>query len=904
MKVGRTLKTVLGGVSQQPQHARLEGQHNAQVNMLIDPASGLSRRWGSKLVTSAAAPVDSGDPAQAAALSTMRRLEYTADRKDYVVLAAQTAGLSVPFVVYNLTDNLFVPVVFSEADLGVQSFMSGPCTAITSVGRYVFAASAAYPCQATPVQKWGDSGVGDYGRAAVWVRAGAYSRKLTVTVTKADNSVVTVTYDTPAAAYSGTLDTSGVPVFVADPAGGTIVDSEAAYAVESSPGFGKHRLNWGDWSPTALTVKRGASTLTNSYPAAPSGPNQYSYGAADPKNVLFNFVTGPDDVPVSISYTHAKVLANPNYTKIVGDMTNEYNSAVTAWITTAANALKPDAIAEELRSRLAAAGVTCVAVGSHVGIEGVKSVTADDGGDGTLLRAVAHTVSSTEDLTRKHYVGKTVKVQPSQSADAFYMKAEAKEVGATGWQDVVWVEGQATEYTLSGGLIYGIARAGTFYVASSAADLEALIEGPHPDFAKSTVGDDITSPLPFFVGRTITCLAMAQDRLIVAAGGVVRASKTSDYLNFFRGSVLTVAADDPFEVVSKEGNDDTIRYAVEYDQSLMLFGKRQYLLSGRQPLTPTNAILPAVSSHRGADDIAPAVAGSAVFYALRTSEGTSIHQMRPGQYAESVDSSPESAQLSDYIPGNAVELVTVPKPSLLLVRDTAGGLTTFTYLEQGGERRLASWGKLEYSTALGVMLGAVSTADGIVLLWARGSELVADLQDLSVGTCPEPYIDSRTAYTAPRGDVCALGGDHYGWFVAEDEAASLVATAPTAPAFTGWQFPAYVEPSRMFVLDNNGRNMLAGDLVVSSVDAYLEASGGVRATVTDEYGTADTYDSAYELADLATFGPRPVGEYTVTVPIGYANNAYTLRLSALDVMPLTLTGIGWSGQFYNRNRSM
>ena len=50
MKVAKTYPTLLLGVSQQVEHARVPGQHSDQVNLWPDPVMGLTRRHGTRAV--------------------------------------------------------------------------------------------------------------------------------------------------------------------------------------------------------------------------------------------------------------------------------------------------------------------------------------------------------------------------------------------------------------------------------------------------------------------------------------------------------------------------------------------------------------------------------------------------------------------------------------------------------------------------------------------------------------------------------------------------------------------------------------------------------------------------------------------------------------------------------------
>lgn len=905
MKVDSVYPTLLLGVSQQAPQARLPGQHAEQVNMMPDPVSGLARRPGSLVQAVASGAPEGGN----VDLSTMRQYEFSYANKDYVVCAPTLpyADFGQPLLVYNITDRRFMSVVYNPGDAGVQTLMDGGLSAITSIGKYVFAAGHDTRMAATTTELWGESGVGNFGRAAVWVRAGAFSRTIKVTVTEADDNIEVLEYTTPSSSYGELLDTSAVPVFAADPAGGTQVDTEAAYVVPYTGGGsgGRHELNWYEWTPTSLSVIRAGATLTNVHPAAPTTSGQYAWDSANPRYVYFNF--NSPAIPLTVQYTHAKVVANPNYTKIVSDLTNAYNSAVTAWIVSSAEAIQAGSIAEELRLLAVAAGLTVTRQEGHVFFSGVKNVVVDDGGDGSLVLATANTVQDVTDLTKKHYVGKVVRIKPQSSAESFYMKAEAADAGVTGYADVVWIEGAATQYSLADGLIYGTPSGDSFYVASSATALAALLPGDHPDYTLSRVGDKDTSPLPYFVNRKISYLGVFQDRLLVGSDAVIRASKVGEYLNFFRTSVLTVTQDDALEMLSQGTNDDEIKFGVLYDKSLVLFGKRQYVVSGTQALTPTSAIMPVLSSHSGANATPPLAAGGVIFYCKQNEDGTSVHQLQPSRNSDQAEAFPVSSQLRTYIPPSAQTLIDVATPSMLMVRTkTPRDIYVYQYLDSPEGRQQAAWYRWEYALGLGVLLALVPRPEGILLLWHRDDKWVADMQPLSPGLSPLPYLDSQAGYDSAlaTGDTVAydmLGP--YGYGGTADDAAELIELHGDTGLHKGFQFPAYVEPSPVYARDNRDKARLTGELVVTTVGVQMKESAGFNATLTDlDEGTVTVYEHSAEAVGLSDPDSVALATRREVVGIGQQNEHYVLRIAARDWLPLTITAIDWTGQYYNRTQ--
>lgn len=695
-------------------------------------------------------------------------------------------------------------------------------------------------------------------------------------------------------------------------------------------------LSWAKWNPASLTVKDGVESLTNVYPSATPGPGQFSWGAGDGKVIFHESYVGNN--LLSATYTHTKTVVNPNYAKIVADMTTDYQREVTAWIASAAAAIAPESIVLALKDAAWAAGLSASvgASDSTLWLVDCKALTVQDGGDGSLIRGVANEVASVDEVSAEHYVGKIVKVRAAGSEEVFYLKAVPKDpTVTTGFTPVSWEECAGVVHTLSNALVYCTVVGSTLYLASSATLLATLTPGPHPDYAGSVVGDADTSPVPYFVGRKISYLGVFQDRLLIGAGAVLRASRIGDYLNFFRSSVLTVADGDPIEVLSQGSEDDELRFSVLYDRDLVIFGRdRQYVVSGREPFTPTSANMPVMSSHEGAGDVPPVTAGALLFYSKRGPRSSNVYQVQPGKIAESPESFSISTQVATYLAGNATELTSIAAPSALFLRcdENRSNLYVFHYLDVYGERRQDSWHRWEYNSALGPIIGVSPTADGLLVFTVRralkadasgyGLWVVADLQPMTPGLSDQPYLDSlrtwdhisagptdRSVNPATLGDwaVAFDGTTDYRFFGGTlQEGADLLTEFPLASGLMGGcSYSSYFTPTYPLVLDKNGVAITTGRLTVTRLAVSYADTSGFSAEVTANKLTDTQEFNGRILGDEDNLIDRePVTTGQVSVIVGREARDYTLTLHARDWFPFNITSLEWVGQFFNRTQRM
>lgn len=928
MKASSSYAPQLRGVSQQIPQERGPGQISEQINMLSDPVEGLSRRHGSLMV----AEKSTGLAWVAAAdedVKGYRTFSYSSGGNDYEVMvrhASRPSGSTLPALMgFNRTTGQFLTYARPVTDAQLDLMEQGGVSAITNVGKYLFMAGHSTLPTATSTDLW--AAADNQAKSVLWVRGGAYSRTYKATVTKTDNTQVSFEYTTPKSSYPGTLDTSGVPIYAADPAGGTQLDTEAAY-ITADGAYGIASLGWAAWNPTGMTVTNGGAAMTNVTPADPANATEYKWVAGAPTVRFHASLIG--DVNVTMEYTHTKVITNPNYVKTVDDLTNEYQSAVTAWIGTAAEAIQPQAIAEQLKLAAIAAGLTTATrSASTVIFDNVKAISATDSGDNTLLRGVANEVTGADEVSSIHAVNKVVKIRARGSAEAYYLKAVAKDSAVTsGYTEVTWVEGAGVQHAITGGLIYATVQGSSLFVASSASLLDSIITGPAPVFVASTVGDVDTSPLPYFIGKKITWLGVFQDRLLVGAGGIIRASKIGDYLNFFRASVLTVPANDPLEMTAQGAEDDELRYSELYEKNLVVFGKkRQYVISGSQPLTPTAPSFAVLSSHADAAEMPPLAVGGLIFYGKLGEVASSVHQIQPSpRGAESPQSFIVSSQLKEYITKDATEFRAIALPAALFVRTktSPNSLFIFQYLDRDDGRAQDSWSRWEFNSGLGKIAGMASTPNGLLVFTLRVLNgimwLVADNCPLTSGLSTKPYLDSMrtwSAVTEGLGTITLSSGEQYAAaFDASTEWKFLGAPMPNAtdlpadyPLATGlWGGAlqnASMTPTNPFMRDRNDEVISTGRLTVTNVVVSTGQSSGFTATVTDKNGSqVYTYNGRIIGDPNNLIGRTPISNLQQSVVIARETRDYTLTLAARDWLPFTITSMEWVGQFFNHTRRL
>lgn len=935
-KVSGTYPSLSRGVNQQPFEARLDGQHGEQVNMWSDPVHGLSRRRGTTLQYCYTDNVFGPSYHQ---LEDYRKQELRDFYASYRTVPYVTDGLELQVHYPTKPQPVWMQSIFNGAQGGIR------------VTRKVQGAGPLQP-----------------GADVEAVGMGVYD--------EAEHNA------TQAAMYKGIAAACQVGRYM------LFVPNATEFTVPAETNTWSSLAN----GAVALEVKVGVPNRTYTAKATVDGI-LYTWAYDTPSSAYSGTLTTAD-IPAS----------DPEYQKKVNDRVNAYNSAVTQWITTAAQQTRPSYIASEIAYQM---GTTLVPVGIVVNafafngaiIAYVTNGRAVDfsttaGGDNSNFITTERTVTSLADLTGSHASGKIVQIKPERGTGSFYVKAVPAGLGAR----VRWEECPATSQgAIQNPMLVmavknpqpaiasrvGLACAtpsGLAYLASSKILFDPTVLNL-PQFNGRQVGDVDSSPAPRFFGKQISWMSMFQDRLCVASGNTIDMSEVGNYFNFFRTQTLTVPDTDPVSVFALGSETDTIRHSVIFDRSLLMFGdNQQYSIDGRNPVTPSTSTIIQSSAIEDATDCPPVAGGSLVFFGKRREGSAEIFQMEVGDVADTSNFTGLGLQLSDYLPGRPSQLLYVASPSTLFVRvsEAPHSIFVFRFIDQNRQRVMDSWSRFDYHPAFGLIYGMFYHDDALYLrvareawkdesgtVWTGGRGDfgfdVLERQSLLPQVPGLPYLDSiRKADFVYAG--AAYGADWWQMnypFLAtvftRDKIAEYYSTDPAPPKFQYWlhgvtpniktlaewdaafadiptrdmnycvvgiKFDSYVELTSPMRRDPNGQPIMQGRLTVNKLDVYYKDAGGFEATVTSRYGITEQYnnfdwtvtDTAYGKVTALRFNGRVLGQAanmvgvvpittgTTPVFVGRESKDYVCKISSRNWMPLSVTRVTWTGQWFLNHR--
>lgn len=513
--------------------------------------------------------------------------------------------------------------------------------------------------------------------------------------------------------------------------------------------------------------------------------------------------------------------SDPDYQAHLNNRIYAFEDAQNQWTVTAAAAIVPSAIAEQLRLQLVAGGMTgWTRADNYLYNADIEyAVTADDTGDLQVL--VTHNDTDSEQhLSPRHYDGKIVKVTPIKGSDNYYF-LEASTEGGEAFGEVQWRETAGTQITVSDMFAFATIENEKLFIASSPAKLAALVLATEsvtigvPQYAQSQAGDTSTGTgfgLPAFATRPIDLLAVFQDRLIVGTGNILRVSATGDYLNFFRASALTVPKTDATEMFASGTQGDVIHKAALYDRNLVFYGDNyHYILAGRGAFDPENPAFSVLAQIKGTGRSQPAQAGDKVIVLKEDSEQAAcqVMQMSAGVWQDAPQTDNISKPLRTYINGTPAEMVCLTDPSFLFVRTefinrSQGayplarpfGLYTYSFMDDNANRVHESWSAWEWAAALGTAVGISQSRGGnSIYLYtmainqgAAGPVRSLLVQEATPRTQPSgmPYLDGLQPASSVAGVLTPDADYRVQGAVRTVSDASHSAVTPVADDFNRW----------------------------------------------------------------------------------------------------------------------
>ena len=281
-------------------------------------------------------------------------------------------------------------------------------------------------------------------------------------------------------------------------------------------------------------------------------------------------------------------------------------------------------------------------------------------------------------------------------------------------------------------------------------------------------GDDVTSPIPSFIGSKINSTFFYSNRFGVLSGDNVVLGVANDSYNFFVKSALTQIASDPIDLNVSSVRPVSLSEVLPSPQGLILFSERQQFqlyATDASTLTPTSAVIRALANYEMATDVSPVDIGTTSAFISRVPGYSKLFTMA----LRDVEQSPIVVDISkavlEWIPATVDDITTSPPNSVVMLidRDTSY-LYLYRYYNNGEKDLFQAWTKWELS---GTIQDAKIINDNVVVVhqyedeYAIGSIVLDEIPTgASVSTASDfegnACLDMATRPVSPNVGVSAV----------------------------------------------------------------------------------------------------------------------------------------------------
>jgi hypothetical protein len=254
-------------------------------------------------------------------------------------------------------------------------------------------------------------------------------------------------------------------------------------------------------------------------------------------------------------------------------------------------------------------------------------------------------------------------------------------------------------------------------------------------FADRTTGDDLTNPLPSFIGQAITDITVFKNRLVATSGENVTLSEIGFFFNFFRTTVTQLLDSSTIDVGVGGTEIAKLDRAVPFSDRLMLFSQRaQFSLAGETVLTPLTVSITNVTDFDADTTSAPVPAGASLFFAFKRGSFSGYREyFKAGTAADiQFDALDITEQVPKFIEGTVKRAVTSTHENLLVIQAaSATKLYVYKYNNTNRGKTQSAWFTFEFSNATVVNIQFVGTS--LFMLVKRGSKTFLERMDLQTG---------------------------------------------------------------------------------------------------------------------------------------------------------------------------
>ena len=542
---------------------------------------------------------------------------------------------------------------------------------------------------------------------------------------------------------------------------------------------------------------------------------------------------------------------------------------------------------------------------------GTFTTTVTDSRGETFLKAFKGQTSDFLDLPPKGELGFTIKIvgDAKDQEDDYYVTLQ----DPVGDGQYVWREG------LAGGLITGFDAATMPHQLVKQTDGTFIFQEAPWELREA--GDDLTSPLPSFVGNKINDIFLHRNRLGILSDENVIFSEVAEYYNFFPKTVLTLLDSNPIDVAVSNNQVSILRHAVPFSKSLLLFSDlTQFNLSAGDVLTPETVSIDVATQFEASLRSKPQGAGRFVFFATRRGKWSGVREYFVETGSDANTNALEvTAHVPRYLEGEITKLAASSNEETLLAltADDPNSIYVYRYYWSSSSKLQSAWSKWKFD---GKVLNCDFNMSDIYILIEREDGIFLEVINMSRDTAANytdggwsvhldrrvklasggltdiPYTDSKAIYVTDGGVVLETSDSAF-----QTKLANYLAGGGVVYAGIPYKF-RYVF-SELVIKEDNEPITIAR-LQIRRMGLVYYDTGYFEVTVTPKSRTPSKLLFTGRVVGSInnTIGKVPVESGTLSIPVLAKSNLVEVEVSSDSHLPCQFQSVEWEG-FYTLRSS-
>jgi hypothetical protein len=460
------------------------------------------------------------------------------------------------------------------------------------------------------------------------------------------------------------------------------------------------------------------------------------------------------------------------------------------------------------------------------------------------------------------------------------------------------------------------------------------------DYQVRRIGDDVTNPMPSFVGSRINKVLFFRNRLALLSGENVITSRpgTLGLPDFFNETALTVSSSDPIDISAASMFPSELFDGIEMNTGLVVFSTNQQFLlaSDDTVLNPDTAKLRSISTFNYNEDMAPISLGTTIAYVDNSGKFSRFNEMANIQR----EGEPSVVEVSKVVPTllpKDIDLLTNSRENSLILLGKTGSDEVFgyKYFQVADQRQQAAWFKWKLNNPLiyhfiindeyffldsdyylqSVKLVQTETDPSIVqdnvdfLLHVDNHTTVSGGSfNSTTNLTTFSGVSWLNTVTTPNHDLVVIDTNTNSARVGRYAKPTVSGTSFTLPGnwsgatlTIGYIYPYEVKFPTFYPTKTDGRSSRAdvnSSLVLHRIKFHF-GKIGLYETTLERVGKND-YTEVYESTELDEYDASDapyLEEFIKTVPVYERNTNVDVTLRSSHPAPATLRSVSWEGDY-------